>query len=84
MFNNNSMQQEITQEKPFIREVIECYEFGDERIDIWNDGEIDLLDKDLNVVMIEEHDPSELPDLIAAYDDVVRRSENEQENSVEM
>ena len=82
---NNSTQPETVQEKPFVNKVIKAYRFGDEHVKIWNDGEVDLVSKDLKILARDKHDPEELSDVIEMFDNLVEQYNNKRHNNgVEM
>ena len=79
MFNN--MQPKTVQEKPFVREVVKCYELEDGGyIDIWNDGRVDIVDKDFKSLGSEQYDSKKLEKLIQELDKETKEHEIGVEN----
>lgn len=73
-------QPKTVQEKP-IREVVKCYELEDDNyIDIWNDGVVSLVGKNLKLLKSEQYDPEQLEKLIQELDKEVKEYESRVEN----
>lgn len=78
---NNSTQPTTVQEESFVNRIEKAYRFGDKHVHIWNDGEVDLISKDLKLLMREQYDPEELSDVIEMFDNLVEQYNNKRQNN---